>query len=92
MFGSISRWTATKAVNQTQVAIRRRVFDHAIKLPLHQVYDMKSGGVASLIREDAGGVAELIFSMLYNPWRAIVQFVGSLIILMFVDWKLMVGR
>ena len=86
-----SRWMATKAVNQTQVAVRRRVFEHSIHLPLHQVYDMKSGGVASLIREDAGGVADLIFSMLYNPWRAIVQFVGSLIILMCVDWKLMVG-
>ena len=86
-----SRWTATKAVNQSQIAIRRNVFDHAIKLPLHHVYDMKSGGVASLIREDAGGVADLIFSMLYNPWRAIVQFIGSLIILMLVDWKLMVG-
>ncbi len=86
-----SRWMATKAVNQTQVSIRRRVFEHAIKMPLHNVHDMKSGGAASLIREDAGGVAELIFSMLYNPWRAIVQFVGSLIILMVVDWKLMVG-
>ncbi|MEL7338401.1 MAG: ABC transporter ATP-binding protein, partial [Planctomycetota bacterium] len=41
--------------------------------------------------EDAGGVADLIFSMMYNPWRAIVQFIGSLIILIFVDWKLMVG-
>ncbi|MCO8123784.1 ABC transporter ATP-binding protein/permease [Stieleria sp. TO1_6] len=86
-----SRWTATKAVNQTQITVRRRVFEHAIRLPLGQVYDLKSGGVASLIREDAGGVAELIFSMLYNPWRAVVQFVGSLVILMFVDWKLMVG-
>ncbi|WP_442507667.1 ABC transporter ATP-binding protein [Novipirellula sp. SH528] len=86
-----SRWIATKAVNQAQVGIRRRVFDHAIRLPLQNVYDMKSGGVASLIREDAGGVAELIFSILYNPWRAIVQFIGSLVILMLVDWKLMLG-
>ncbi|MGB7345150.1 MAG: ABC transporter ATP-binding protein [Pirellulaceae bacterium] len=86
-----SRWLATKAVNQTQIAIRRRVFEHAIRLPLNRVYDMKSGGVASLIREDAGGVADLVFSMLYNPWRAIIQFIGSLVILMFVDWKLMVG-
>ncbi|MCS7467059.1 ABC transporter ATP-binding protein/permease [Stieleria sp. ICT_E10.1] len=86
-----SRWTATKAVNQSQITIRRKVFDHAIRLPLGRVYDLKSGGVASLIREDAGGVADLIFSMLYNPWRAIIQFVGSLIILIFVDWKLMVG-
>lgn len=86
-----SRWTATKAVNRCQITVRRRVFEHAIRLPLGKVYDLKSGGVASLIREDAGGVADLIFSMLYNPWRAVVQFVGSLIILVFVDWKLMVG-
>ncbi|EMI56746.1 ABC transporter ATP-binding protein [Rhodopirellula sallentina] len=87
----MGRWMATKSVNKAQVSIRREVFDHAVRLPLHHVYSMKSGGVASLIREDAGGVADLIFSMLYNPWRAVVQFGGSLVILMFVDWKLMVG-
>ncbi|MEZ6090656.1 MAG: ABC transporter ATP-binding protein [Pirellulaceae bacterium] len=85
------RWLATKSVNKVQVSIRRRVFDHAIRLPLVRVYKLKSGGAASLIREDAGGVGDLIFSMLYNPWRAIIQFIGSLIILMLVDWKLMVG-
>ena len=87
----LTRWIATKTVNRTQITIRRRVFEHAIQLPLDKVYDLKSGGVSSLIREDAGGVAELIFSMLFNPWRAIVQFIGSLVILVFVDWKLMVG-
>jgi len=91
MISLTSRWLATKTVNQAQVGIRRRVFEHAVRLPLQNVYDMKSGGVASLIREDAGGVADLIFSMIYNPWRAIVQFVGSLVILMLVDWRLMVG-
>ncbi|TWT65965.1 ABC transporter ATP-binding protein [Allorhodopirellula solitaria] len=91
MINLLGRWLATKSVNKAQVSIRRRVFEHSMRLPLHHVYAMKSGGVASLIREDAGGVADLIFSMLYNPWRAIVQFCGSLVILMFVDWKLMVG-
>ena len=91
MIGLLSRWTATKVVNQAQVSIRRNVFEHSIRLPLHRIYEMKSGGVASLIREDAGGIAELIFSLLYNPWRAIVQFAGSIVILMLVDWKLMVG-
>ncbi len=91
LVGLSGRWMATKAVNLTQVSVRRAVFEHAIKLPLHKVYGMKSGGVASLIREDAGGVSELIFSMIYNPWRAIIQLVGSLTILMIVDWRLMVG-
>jgi ATP-binding cassette, subfamily B, bacterial len=85
------RWIATRAVNRTQVAVRRKVFAHAMRLPLHEIQRMKSGGVTSLIREDAGGIAELIFSLLYNPWRAVIQFVGSLVILSFVDWRLMLG-
>src|SRR5579862_9781263 len=86
-----SRWNMTRATQLVRVSVRKQVFDHAVRLPLHRVYDLKSGGVASILREDAGGVAELIFSMLYNPCRAIVQLIGSLIILAFVDWKLLLG-
>ncbi len=85
------RWHATKAVNKLQVHVRRRVFEHIVRLPLHRVYQLKSGGTASLLREDAGGIGELIFSMLYNPWQAIIQLCGSLIILIFVDWRLLLG-
>jgi ATP-binding cassette subfamily B protein/subfamily B ATP-binding cassette protein MsbA len=85
------RWRATKIVNQVQVALRKRTFEHAVRLPLHRVYELKSGGAASLLREDAGGAAELIFSMIYNPWRAIIQLVGSLVVLSMVDWRMMVA-
>lgn len=85
------RWYATKAVNRIQVAIRRRVFEHAMRLPLHRVFQLKSGGATSLLREDAGGVAELIFSMIYNPWKAIIQLLGSLVVLAWVDWRMMLG-
>lgn len=85
------RWYATRAVNRLQVVLRRRVFEQAVQLPLHRVYELKSGGAASLLREDTGGAAELVFSLLYNPWRAIVQLVGSLLVLTWVDWRLMLG-
>ncbi len=83
------RWLATQAVNQTAVSIRQRVFRHALDLLLHNIYKLKSGGVTSLLREDAGGVSELIFSMLFNPTQAIVQLIGSLLVLVLVDWRLM---
>ena len=83
------RWQCTKAVNQVQTGIRKRVFDHMLKMPLHRVQVLKSGGSASLLREDAGGIADLIFSMIYNPWQAIVQLIGSLIVLVIVDWRLL---
>ena len=89
--GMWGRWQATKTTKRLQVGVRRKVFEHAVRLPLHRVYALKSGGVASILREDAGGVAELIFSMIYNPWRAIIQLTGTLIILAVVDWRLLLG-
>jgi ATP-binding cassette subfamily B protein/subfamily B ATP-binding cassette protein MsbA len=91
LVGLWSRWQTTRMTKRVQVSVRKKVFDHAVRLPLHRVYELKSGGVASILREDAGGVADLIFSMLYNPWRAIIQLLGSLVILAFVDWKLLLG-
>lgn len=83
------RWLCTQAVNQVQMSVRRRAFDHMLHMPLHKIQQLKSGGATSLIREDAGGIADLIFSMVYNPWQAIVQLLGSLVVLMLVDWRLL---
>ncbi|MDB5329698.1 MAG: putative multidrug export ATP-binding/permease protein [Phycisphaerales bacterium] len=91
LFGLFGRWQTTRMTKRVQVSVRKKVFDHAVRLPLHRVYELKSGGVASILREDAGGVADLIFSMFYNPWRAIIQLLGSLTILAFVDWRLLLG-
>ena len=38
---------------------------------------LKSGGATSLIREDAGGAADFVFNMLYNPGR-LFSAIGSL--------------
>jgi ATP-binding cassette subfamily B protein/subfamily B ATP-binding cassette protein MsbA len=89
--GMWGRWQATKTTKRLQVAVRRRVFEHAVRLPLHRVYALKSGGVASVLREDAGGVGELVFGMIYNPWRAIIQLAGTIAILAVVDWRLLLG-
>ena len=89
--GLSTRWLATRTTKRVQVAVRRKVYEHAMRLPLHRVYQLKSGGASSLLREDAGGVGELIFSMLYNPWAAVVQFIGGLLVLAWLDWRLLLG-
>jgi ATP-binding cassette subfamily B protein/subfamily B ATP-binding cassette protein MsbA len=87
----VGRWYATRATKRVQASVRKRLFEHAVRLPLHRIYQLKSGGVASILREDAGGIAELIFTMIYNPWRALIQLTGSLVILAWVDWRLLAG-
>lgn len=85
------RWYATRSTKRLQLSVRKKVFEHAVRLPLRKVYDLRSGGVASLLREDAGSVGDLVFGLLYNPWRAIIQLLGSMLILAWVDWRLLLG-
>ncbi len=85
------RWYATRITKRIQLDVRHRVFEHAVRLPLHRVQEIRSGGVASILREDGGSVGELVFGLLYNPWRAIIQLIGSLLILAWVDWTLLLG-
>ena len=87
----VGRWYATLISKQIQLNVRRRVFEHTVRLPLHRVQELRSGGVASILREDGGSVGELVFGMIFNPWRAIIQLAGSLAILAWVDWRLLIG-
>jgi ATP-binding cassette, subfamily B, bacterial len=89
--GTIGRWQMTRITKRVQAHLRRVAFDHAVRLPLHRIQHYKSGGMASVLREDAGLAGELLFSMVYNPWRAVVQLVGTLMILALVDWRLLAG-
>ena len=86
-----SRWYATRITKRIQLDVRRRVFEHAVRLPLHRVQEIRSGGVASILREDGGSVGELVFGLMYNPWRAVIQLIGSFLVLAWVDWTLLCG-
>ena len=87
--GMLGRWQLTLATQRVQSDVQRRVFEHALRLPLHRVHEMKSGGMASLLSEDATSAGQLLFAMLYNPWRAVIQLMGGLAILAWTDWRLL---
>lgn len=89
--GIWGRYQMTRMTQLMRASVRRRVFDHTVRLPLHRVYELKSGGAASILREDAGQAADLLFSLMYNPWRAIVMLVGSIVVIGLTDWHLLVG-
>jgi len=91
LVGIAGRYATTRTVKVLQTSMRRRAFAHAMRLPLHRVQGLRTGGVGAIIREDAGGVAELVFALIYNPWRAIIQLLGILAILAATDWRLLLG-
>ena len=88
---TFARWQLIRKTRRVQSDFRRRVFQHAARLPIHRVHEIKSGGVANILRDDAGDAGELIFAMLYQPSRAVFQLVGSLAVLAWVDWRLLIG-
>jgi len=90
-FSMVGRWRMTRVTKLLQADLRKRAFEHAVRLPLTRVYELKSGGMSSFLRDDAGGAGELVFSLIYNPWRAVIQLVGTFIILATVDWRLLIG-
>lgn len=85
------RLLATRSVKSVQTRMRRRVLGHAMKLPLSRIHHIRAGGMVTALREDAAGVGDLVFSMLYNPWRAVIQLIGSLAVLGATDWRLLLG-
>ena len=46
------RWQAFRSVKLFQTSLRRRVFAHVVRLPIHRVHELKSGGAASILRRD----------------------------------------
>ncbi len=89
--GMWGRYHTTRLTKLLQARMRRRAFARALDLPLVRVQALKSGGISGLLREDAGSAGDLLFALFYNPWRAIIQLVGTLLILASVDWRLVVG-
>ncbi|MFN0010967.1 MAG: ABC transporter ATP-binding protein [Phycisphaerales bacterium] len=85
------RFQMTRLDKLVSVAMRRRVFDHLARLPLHRVQQLKTGGLSSIVRDDAGQMGEMLFSVVYNPWRAIITLSGGLAALALLDWRMVVG-
>ncbi len=89
--GTWGRFQMTRLNKQMQIHLRALAFARAVRLPLHRIYSYKSGGMASLLRDDASQAGDMVFSMIYNPWRAVVQLLAGLCALAFVDWRMLAG-
>jgi ATP-binding cassette subfamily B protein len=70
---------------------RRRLLHHTLRLPLHRLRQITSGGMAFIVRHDANAVGDLVVFLVYEPWKAIIQLLGCFAVLAWVDWRLLVG-
>jgi ATP-binding cassette subfamily B protein len=84
-------WYITRASILMQASLRKRLFNHLLCLPLHRVQQLKSGGATSILREDVNFIASLVFSMMFQACGVAIQIAGTLVILVCIDWRILVG-
>jgi ATP-binding cassette, subfamily B, bacterial len=85
--GTWGRYLSAIAHRRVHANLRRRSFAHGIQLPLYRLRTYQAGGMTSFLREDVGGAAGLLPTMVYQPWRALIQFVGTVVALGFIEWR-----
>jgi ATP-binding cassette subfamily B protein/subfamily B ATP-binding cassette protein MsbA len=91
LIGINGRYQMTRLTIYTRARLRRALFAHMAALPLHRIQAVKSGGVSGILREDAQSVGDMIFSVLYNPTKALVTFILGLTGMAVIDWRLLIG-
>jgi ATP-binding cassette subfamily B protein/subfamily B ATP-binding cassette protein MsbA len=90
-FVTAGRYFSQVAVKSSEARLRRRLYQHALRLPLESIYRTRIGGVASLLRNDVQMSASLLTSVLFTPWGSIVQLGGTLVVLAFVNARMLLA-
>ena len=73
------------------VAARRRLLNHALRMPLHRLRQISSGGVSFVIRHDGNAIGDMVMFLIYEPWKAVIQLIGCFAVLAWADWRLLLG-
>jgi ATP-binding cassette subfamily B protein/subfamily B ATP-binding cassette protein MsbA len=89
--GTASNSIAYRLQQHIILRARRRLLHHALRLPLHRLRQITSGGMSFVIRHDANAVGDLVVFLIYEPWKAIIQLMGCFTVLAWVDWRLLAG-
>jgi len=70
---------------------RRRLLRHALRMRLHRLREITSGGMSFIVRHDANAFGDLVMFLICEPWKAVVQLLGCFIMLAWIDWRLLLG-
>jgi ATP-binding cassette subfamily B protein/subfamily B ATP-binding cassette protein MsbA len=69
-------------------ALRSRLFDRILHLPLNEVHEMKTGGVISRLSSDVDAATGLLQQALVSPLLSVLRLVITLFIIFSLNWKI----
>jgi ATP-binding cassette subfamily B protein AbcA/BmrA len=68
--------------------LRKRLWQKLLKLPVKYFDNVKTGEISSRLVNDTSQVKDLLASTFPNAMTSILQFVGALIIMLAMDWRM----
>jgi len=69
-------------------ALRRRLYRHFLRLPLHELSLIKTGGITSRLSGDVDSVTGLMQMAVITPGVALLKIVVTLSVLLWINWKM----
>jgi ATP-binding cassette subfamily B protein/subfamily B ATP-binding cassette protein MsbA len=73
---------------QVTLSLRRALHLRLLHLPLHELSDMKTGGIVSRLSGDVSTTAGLLQMAIISPGVAVLRLMMALGILFFLNWRL----
>ncbi len=73
---------------RVMLALRQSLFDRLLKLPLQQLWEMKTGGILSRLTGDIETTSGLLNTAIVSPLLSVVRLIVAISILMSLNWRL----
>ena len=68
--------------------LRKQLWQKLLKMPVKYFDDVKTGEISSRLVNDTSQVKDLLASTLPNAMTSLLQFVGAMVIMLAMDWRM----
>lgn len=84
----VRHWTTAKLNARLQFRLRQRLFAHLLRLPLHKLSKMKSGGITARLSGDIDSVTGIVQMAVITPAVSTVKVIATVTLLLVINWQL----
>ncbi|MFN0135604.1 MAG: ABC transporter ATP-binding protein [Phycisphaerae bacterium] len=84
-------WHTVRLNARLTLRLRHKLYHHLLRLPLHKLSEIKTGGVTSRLSGDIDSVTGILQLAILTPGVAVIKVVATIAILMTISWQLSVA-
>lgn len=81
-------WLGVRLNASLLFRVRQRLYKHLLRLPLHELSNMKTGGITSRLSGDIDAVTGLLRTAIITPAVAGVKVLLTVAMLLWINWKM----